>query len=145
MIAFSHTLWSETLFISLFLGALLALTGAATLPSARRSAVGGVLWGLACLTRATLLPFLPVFIGWWIWRHREQARAALLRGLLVVGVVLLVVAPWSLRNARLHGGFVAIDTNAPLNFWRGNGPDAFAGREAEETLHYAWPFDNVPV
>ncbi|MCH7709718.1 MAG: sulfatase-like hydrolase/transferase, partial [Myxococcales bacterium] len=67
------------------------------------------------------------------------------RGLLGVGVVLLVVAPWSVRNARLHGGFVAIETNAPLNFWRGNGADAFAGRDAEETLHDAWRFDSVPV
>ncbi len=67
------------------------------------------------------------------------------RGLLGVGVVLLVVAPWSVRNARLHGGFAAIETNAPLNFWRGNGADAFAGRDAEETLHDAWRFDSVPV
>lgn len=145
LIAFTHYLWSETLFSFLLLGALWLLTRRPGPPTPGSALLGGALLGLGALTRGTLLYFLPVLLAWLVWTHRSGARVALARAALVASVALLVVAPWAVRNTRVHGGFVMIETNGPYNLWRGNGADAFAGRGDPRTPHYAWPFEGVPL
>ena len=56
-----------------------------------------------------------------------------------------MIAPWTVRNWRVHGGFVLIDTNGPYNLWRGNADAAFEQRGRAELPHYAWPFESIPV
>jgi len=57
----------------------------------------------------------------------------------------LVIAPWSIRNTALHGGFVLIDSAGPLNLWRGNNPDAYTSRPPPPAECYAAPFDQIPL
>lgn len=145
LVAFTHYLWSETLFIFLLLAALWCLTRLPRPPPARDALLGGVLLGLAALTRSTIFYFLPVLVGWMLWTQRRHWRGALAAGALTALTASLVIVPWSVRNTLLHGGFVWIETNGPYNLWRGNGPDTFAERDSRDAPHYAWPFESVPL
>lgn len=143
LIAFTHYLWSETLFTFLLLLALWLLTRRPAPLSRRDALLGGAVLGLGSLTRATLFYFLPLLLAWLLWGDRS--RVGLRRAALVAGMAVLVVLPWVVRNTLLHGGFVGLETNGPYNLWRGNGADSFADRNTPETDRYAWPFDSVPI
>ena len=111
--AYSHYIYSETLFTAL-------LTGAAYLwyrspRPGRSAAVGaGVLFGLAALTRSVAFYFLPVWLGWLVLRRRwsELRRVALL-----AGVTLAVVLPWTIRNALVFHDFILIDGTLGRTAW----------------------------
>jgi len=145
LIAFSHYLWSETLFIWLLLMAIWILTRTRDLPSVPAVAGAGIVLGLAALTRSVAVPFLPVIVLWVLWVYRNRASIALLRAVLLVLATAVVIAPWTIRNTVLHDGFVLIDSAGPLNLWRGNNPDAYAVRPPHPAECYAPPFDQIPL
>jgi hypothetical protein len=68
-----------------------------------------------------------------------------LRSALLLAAALAVIAPWSVRNTALHGGFVGIDTSHAFNLWRGNAPGAYAERPLPPQASYAPPFESVPL
>lgn len=76
----------------------------------------GVTAGVAILVRPAMLFFLPVAFLW-LWRRR-RARLA---GVLIV-TSLIVVAPWTARNARVYGRFVLVASEGGVTFWTGNHP-----------------------
>lgn len=114
---------SETLY-TFMLVSFIAL--AALLPwRARTWIVLGILAGLAALTRGEgfLFPVIVLAMAW-LPGARKQAfgRAAL------VGVVmLLTVAPWTIRNAVVVHSFVPVATNASDTLWSGHNPTARGG------------------
>ena len=157
LIAYSHLLWSETLFIFELLLLLWLLFGmpSGRLPSPARAAAAGAVLAAASLTRGTLLYFSPL-LGVWLWLLAEGRsglpqrpfsgwRPALGRAALVGGVALALIAPWSWRNYGIHDGFVLIDTNAPYNLWRGNAEGALLARDLPGVPHYSWPFESLPL
>jgi len=145
LIAFTHYLWSETLFIFLFTLGVWLLTRSNRLLDARLAAGAGAVFGLAALTRGVLFFLLPVICLWLVWTHRRQWRTAARRALWLFLAALIVIAPWSLRNSLLHDGFVWIDTGGPFNVWRGNAPETFAERPAPPRFSYAPPFEDLPL
>jgi len=145
LVAFSHYLWSETLFIFLLLGGLFGLTRRPGPPRVADAVVAGLALGLAALTRATIFYFLPLLVAWLIWANRPHWRQSMLAGAALLLSATLLIVPWSVRNTQLHGGFVWIDTNGPYNLWRGNGPDSFAQRDDPAIPRYGWPFESVPL
>ena len=86
----------------------------------RSAALLGVLFGLAALTKTFVLLMLPLLALWW-WQQiglRAAVRLAVAAGL-AAG---LVIAPWMVRNIRLHDAFVLISTNGGSNLHQGNNP-----------------------
>ncbi|NDJ77603.1 MAG: glycosyltransferase family 39 protein [Chloroflexi bacterium] len=78
----------------------------------------GLAMGLGALTKTLIVLVLPLLALWW-WRHVGFRRAFLLG--LVSGLALLaVIAPWVVRNMRLHDEFVLISTNGGSNLHQGN-------------------------
>lgn len=128
---------SETLYITLVCGAILALvavrpgnahssteTGPSNrtgrmLPSHRRLIIAGVLFGLATLTRSQTLLFLPVIAGWLAYTRRYALRRALLQALLFLSVAALVITPWTVYNSRIYGGLILVDTSGAFNLLLG--------------------------
>lgn len=155
-------------------------------------ALAGALLGLGALTRSSsvyLIPVLAAWVFWWGWRRpphdanvasyarraagiSEDCVATPVRdrrvgpSVAAVGVLLAstcaVIAPWTIRNYRVHGGLVLIDSSGPYNLWRGNTPEAYARRlqpDADSSasergasrrgpaadLFYPPPFDDIPV
>jgi hypothetical protein len=92
-----------------------------TLLSGRKDGQGaavaaGLLWGLAILTRETLLYFTPVACAWLL----IERRAGIQKALVFAAGVVLVVAPWTYRNFIVTRAFVPVATSGALNLWQGN-------------------------
>ena len=76
----------------------------------------GLLWGLAILTRETVLYFVPLAALWLAWRR----PGGLKRAGLFVCAALVVVVPWTVRNWYVFDAFVPVSTAGALNLWQGN-------------------------
>lgn len=108
---------SETLFSALaLLAAFLLQPRTSNLQPRGAVIAGAVLTGLAILTRPALIFFLP-FAALWLWRTRRLADAAIF--LLVAA---LCVAPWTIRNHRVYGRWIAVASEGGVTFWTGNHP-----------------------
>lgn len=129
LIWFSVHFWSETVFLVLLWWAFERLLAAGATARIGAALGAALLWGLAVLTRETVLYFTPLaalWLGWRVWAATRQARAAgaLRRGLrqaaLFLLLVLVVVAPWTWRNWVVFDAFIPVSTAGGLNLWQGN-------------------------
>ncbi len=123
---YSSLLLSEVLFTFLLLAAFVA---AARPVSWRAAALGGVLLAAATLVRAqAALLVLAIAASWTAYGAlgRERRRATLWAAGAFAVAFVLVLTPWTVRNAvRMHT-FAPVSTNLGLNLWMGNNPDAAA-------------------
>ncbi len=115
LILVSGTLISETLFVVLVLGSLCAALEHRSGAGGRRWLVlAGALAGLAALTRTNgLVLLLPVALLAWPPGGEAggaRRRPRLASAAVVLACALLVVAPWTVRNAVLLGHFVPVST-----------------------------------
>ncbi len=131
LVWFASHFWAETVFTVLLWWAFERLTAADEAGSSRTAAAAGVLFGLAALTRETVLYFVPLAALWLAWSptgggqptgggRRGFARAGLRRGALLLASTLVVVVPWTVRNALVFDAFVPVSTAGALNLWQGN-------------------------
>lgn len=129
LIVHSSLLLSETLFLAVFSVALAAVVMIRPVAPwfSLPLVVASLAFGLCTLIRpqSTLLALPAVVIVWAVasvgWRMLV-ARAA------VLGLgVLLMVAPWTIRNAVVLDGFVPVSTNTGDNLCMGFNPDATGG------------------
>ena len=112
---------SEPLFLCLFLFACLFLF----LPEReafRWSAACGIAAGLATLTRPTALTTPVLWIGMLLilGRGTRKVKSVAVATLLLI----LVVAPWAIRNDHVLGTLVPVSTNGGDVFYRANNPSA---------------------
>ena len=124
-VAFSHYLWSETLFAALLLSALLLaakIVERAEPPPWTRAAALGALLGLATLTRAAGLPFLLALPIWLAWRTKKPGAC-----LVALPVGLAVILPWHVALAQQEDRFVLLSTLGGYNLALGNHPDVPPG------------------
>lgn len=92
----------------------------------RNSLVCGLLLGVANLVQPALLLFpAAVAIAWW-WAAIGLQRTAVQLLVLALGMV-LVIGPWSYRNARVLGHFVPISTNGGIGLYGANNERANGG------------------
>jgi hypothetical protein len=115
LVWFAAHFWAETLFTVLLWWGIERLV-AADDAGAGTAAASGALFGLAILTRETVLYFVPFAAVWLAWRRAGGAR----RALVLVGTAALVVLPWTLRNYLVFDAFVPVSTSGALNLWQGN-------------------------
>ena len=106
LLAYSHYLYNETLFIALLTAAAYVYFRPDKEPTRRAQIAAGVLFGLAILTRSVLVFFFPL---WLVWSLVRGERAEARRVAVVFATALAVVSPWTLRNSIHHGGFMLVD------------------------------------
>ena len=118
---------TENLFLIFILLAVLQSTAVARWPRPGAAFSLGVLVGLAALTRAVYLFFIPLLLPWamaqWGWR---APRAYRVFALATAGAV-LVISPWTLRNYMVFRAVVPVQSNGGMVFWAGNNPLADGG------------------
>lgn len=118
LVWYSVHFWSETLFLVLLWWAFERLLTSERFGRHGSLVTAGILWGLATLTRETILPFIPV-IGLWLAlrSHRPDPRR---RAALFALAAFLTVAPWTLRNWIVFHAFVPVSTFGAHSLWQGN-------------------------
>ena len=82
----------------------------------------GAATGLAAYLRAVALPLTFLSAGYWLVR-RAGMRATALRTALAVGVTLLVLSPWAIRNLRVQGAPSFTDSHGGITALMGNYPN----------------------
>jgi hypothetical protein len=116
LVWFSVHFWAETVFLTLFWWAFERVAAADRDGSTPKAAGAGVLWGLAVLTRETVLYFAPIAALFLLWRRPKGLH----RAAAFLVVLVLTVAPWTYHNWRVFGAFVPVSTAGALNLWQGN-------------------------
>jgi 4-amino-4-deoxy-L-arabinose transferase-like glycosyltransferase len=139
-------LWMPTIFWETCLSTLL-LVGMIALvlrceqkPSRSLWALMGGYCGLAALVNPALLMALLALMGWAAWQTRKTLRYSPLLGLLVL---LLVFAPWPVRNARALSAFIPLRSTVGFELWMGNraGATGFLD-ESVFPLFNRWEYDH---
>jgi tetratricopeptide (TPR) repeat protein len=120
-IAFSHYLWSDALFAVLIASALIGLVYGADRRSWGLAAATGLVFGAAGLTRQFAIPIAGTGALWWLAVARRGERwGALGRGALMLGVVALLILPWTYRNHTLFDRLVPVAAVGSLALAGGN-------------------------
>jgi len=166
LVWFCAHFWSETLFLTLLwwgLERLLVTDARLAGPDLRHrshddsgsatwaAVTGGVLFGLAALTRETPLFFAPIAVLW-LARRRPRGSALATAAAFLAGLC-VCVAPWTLRNAWKYDAFIPVSTYGALNLWQGNAlvpreqvyaeSDSVAGPVAQQRLAWARGFEAI--
>lgn len=129
--AYGLAIFYATLYLDVALVTGLSVLFIRLLIAAQERPAKTVLWaatglsaGLILALKTNLLVFLPVWLIVTL-RRKDAERAATLRGAMIAAVVLLIVmAPFALRNLKMEGRFSPFPTHGGLNFYIGNNPDA---------------------
>ena len=122
VIAGAPLLFPEPLFTLMFIAALYLLTVRPVERPWRVYAGFGALAGLACLTRGQGAVLFPIAICYWL--ARDGWRPALRSTGLALLVAVLLIAPWTLRNAAQMHAFIPISTNSGAALRVGHGPES---------------------
>jgi 4-amino-4-deoxy-L-arabinose transferase-like glycosyltransferase len=80
----------------------------------------GVVIGLTALLRQTILLFLPVWLAWVYWAGIKQIRWY--GPLVSIGMVLVCILPWTLRNYTLYGEILLLNSNSGFALFSANHP-----------------------
>jgi 4-amino-4-deoxy-L-arabinose transferase-like glycosyltransferase len=116
-------LWMPTIFWETCLSTLL-LVGMLDLALRCERKPSSLLWigmgvysALTVLVNPALLLALLAMMGWAAWQTRKVRRYAPIAGLLAL---LLVFAPWPVRNARVLHAFIPLRSTVGFELWVGN-------------------------
>lgn len=88
----------------------------------------GLIFGLAVLIRTAYLP-VCILVPLYFNSHRNEIfksskiKSAVIFSLIFFMGMIIVIAPWSIRN-KLMVGTYSLGTTSGLNFWAGSNPDA---------------------
>ncbi|HEX6209275.1 MAG TPA: glycosyltransferase family 39 protein [Methylomirabilota bacterium] len=116
----TYLLLTETLFTCLVVFVLAAYRHTLARDSGGAAFGTGTLIGLAALTRSVLWPFAPVLAVVTLLVAGGTPRRRLALGALLLAGWAVTLAPWAVRNTRLWGMPVVVDTMGGLNLRMGN-------------------------
>lgn len=81
----------------------------------------GLALGVTSLLRQTILLWLPFLLAWLVWAGRGRIQWRGLAGMLAI--VVLAILPWTVRNYRVYGAFLPLNSNAGYALYSANHPD----------------------
>lgn len=133
LIILAGMLMTEALFTLLLVAALFTTLVGFHRAQNRWFVISGILWGLGALTRPEGLLYLIVVLVVGISINRKERALSIRRSALVLGLALITIAPWTVRNTIVHKHLVVLTTNSGVNFWIGNHPKSKGGYYFPET------------
>jgi 4-amino-4-deoxy-L-arabinose transferase-like glycosyltransferase len=111
---------TETLFTLLLTAFVASLVGLVQAPRPALALLAGVLLGLSALTRSVVWPFPGVLLPVLAWMLPTSLARRLACCVLLLAGFAALVGPWAVRNTRLQGVPVVIDTIGGMNLRMGN-------------------------
>lgn len=94
---------------------------------AGRIVVAGLVFGVATLVKTQTLVVVPLIFAIGLWREGDALRRTpgiIGRFAILIAAAALVVAPWTIRNHRELGAWVAVSTNGGITLLTGNNDSA---------------------
>lgn len=134
LVFYPLSLATENLFIPLVLLGTLLLLRAGESNKLSDFIFAGIVFGFASLTRSVITAIVP-FIMFWIWVYIKNKKAALVFPLMII----LITAPWSIRNSLLHGKFYYIESALGYDLHQGYYPGndgSFSSEVSMELMPY---------
>lgn len=139
--------WIELMFASFVIFMLWSASKTLSKPTLRNMVVFGIAVGLTAFCKSVVFLF-PLFLAFFVLimktiqirPFRELTKSNLL-GLFFIPTIamLLVIAPWTIRNRIVSGKWLLISSNASVEFFRGN---IFADNNLflpQNTILEIWP------
>ncbi|ODA41179.1 glycosyltransferase family 39 protein [Desulfosporosinus sp. BG] len=108
--------------ITLFLYILALYAKEVKRPKVRTLLILGAVIGISNLVRPFLLLYFPVLGFWILWMHGWRLKTALRDFGIIVGITVLVMSPWSIRNAVKYHQFIPVSNYGSPEFYSGNNP-----------------------
>lgn len=102
---------------------------------------GGIVFGLALLTRPVIAPLAICALLWFLFRLNGRQTLARLAIFGIAGLVVLM--PWFARNYVVYQAFVPVANNSGMNFWFGN--SRFTIPFLRAGYHTQWATPDQPV
>jgi 4-amino-4-deoxy-L-arabinose transferase-like glycosyltransferase len=121
-IYYNVALMTETFFIVLVLLALHLSLGIKEKPVLWRWILLGLTLGTAGLLRQTVVLFVP-FLLLWLWLELRNAAVPRWHLTIPVVVIILMIAPWTIRNYRVYQQFLLLNSNAGYALYASNNPN----------------------
>lgn len=116
----SVALMTETFFIVMVLLSLLVSLQLKDEPSLARWILLGLSLGVATLIRQTILLFAPVLFVWLFWELKGRIR--LWHFVVSLGMIVLLITPWTMRNYHVYRQFLPLNSNAGYALYASNHP-----------------------
>lgn len=88
--------------------------------AAAKWAMLGVVLGITTLLRQSILPWVPVLLVWILWAGRGRVRWA--HALIPLVILALFIAPWTVRNYRIYGEFLLLNSNTGFAMYSSQAP-----------------------
>ncbi len=123
ILSLTATLRSEVLHTVLTLIALIVMFRVMRSPTWKNAVLLGLLIGVSVYVRPILTLF-PVLAAMLLILKGVRAKSAISLSAIMLGVMLIVLSPWTLRNFLVMGEFSLTATNGGYTFYIGNGPEA---------------------
>lgn len=80
----------------------------------------GIVIGMAILTRANIVLFIPLFLIWLYMKNVFKTKKEYLcKSFFILFIVAITISPWIMRNYFVHHKFVFMQTPS-VDFWVGN-------------------------
>jgi hypothetical protein len=105
---------------------ILTLDNAVEKPQVKVWVFLGILFGIQILVRPDILMGM-IFFGLWLLIYSKkgvQRKKNIVGYSMAVGIGLVMVLPWTIRNYNTFGSFVLVSANSGFNFYMGNNPRA---------------------
>lgn len=112
---------------------------------ANSSILTGLFFGLAAITRPTMLVFLPIIIFGYLRRaHKEKIKRLNLKPLFAFIILCVItIAPVTLVNYFTSGQFIPISYQGGINFYIGNNPEADGVSAVLPPFGREWTLDDA--
>lgn len=140
-VLYAATLMTETFYLIALLWSLLLMMRLGEQPTLKRGLWLGLSLGLTTLLRQSVLPWLFIAVGWLVLvAFRGRALRQMTGALLAAGLVIVVmIAPFAIRNYAVYGQFLLLNSNAGYAMYSAQHP--MQGTDFQEFTGAPMPAD----
>ncbi len=124
LVLYAATLMTETFYIAGVLWLLINAIELAEQPTLKRGLLLGVSLGVTTLLRQSILPWAAVLMVWLVWTgwQRGALGRTIRSGVAAIAVVVLSIAPFTIRNYIVYGQFLLLNSNAGYAMFSAQNP-----------------------
>ncbi len=123
-VLYAATLMTETFYIAGVLWLLITALELTEQPTLKRGVLLGVSLAVTTLLRQSILPWAAVLMVWLLWTgwQRGTLGRSLRSGVAAIAVVVLSIAPFTIRNYLVYGQFLLLNSNAGYAMFSAQNP-----------------------